>query len=89
MINGVRDQVITLACLRHELPAHQGRGVDDLPAGLRQSVAESLVRELDGRELRRAFAASVDALLDEAQQVDPDRAQRLSETVWELVHTVT
>jgi predicted nucleotidyltransferase len=89
MINGVRDQVITLACLRHELPANQGRGVDDLPAGLRQSVAETLVRELDGRELRRAFAASIGALLAEAQQVDPDREQRLRETTWELVHTVT
>jgi hypothetical protein len=46
------------------------------------------VRELDGRELRRAFAVSVAALLDEAQQLDPDREQRLRETVWELVHTL-
>lgn len=87
MINGLRDQVITLACLRHELPAHQGRGVDDLPADVRQRVAETLVRELDGRELCRAFAASVGALLDEAQQIDPDRERRLRETVWELVRT--
>ena len=88
MINAVRDQVITLACLRHGLPEHEGRGVDDLPAGLRQSLAGTLVRELDGRELRRAFTASVGALLDEAQRVDPDREQRLRETVWELVHSV-
>lgn len=87
MINCVRDQVITLACVRHRLPAHEGRGVDDLPSALRQSLAETLVRELDGRELRRAFAASVAALLAEAQQVDPDREQRLRETVWALVHT--
>jgi hypothetical protein len=46
------------------------------------------VRELDGRELRRAFAVSVAALLDEAQQLDPDREQRLRETVWDLVHTL-
>ena len=76
-----------LACLRHQLPAHEGRGVDDLPAGLRHTLAETLVRELDGRELRRAFTASVAALLDEAQRVDPDREQRLRETVWGLVHT--
>ncbi len=86
-INGVRDQVITLACLRHGLPAHEGRGVDDLPAGLRQSLAETLVRELDERELHRAFTASVGALLEEAQRVDPDREQRLRETVWGLVAT--
>lgn len=89
MINGVRDQVIALACVSHRLPAHQGRGVDDLPADLRNNLALTLVRELDGRELRRAFAASVAALLDEAQQVDPDREQRLRQTVWELVHTGT
>ncbi|MEA2142567.1 MAG: hypothetical protein QOI64_997 [Solirubrobacteraceae bacterium] len=87
MVNSVREQVITLACLRHELPAHEGRGVDDLPAGLRQVLAETLVRDLSRHELRRAFTASVVALLDEAQRVDPDREQRLRETVWELVHT--
>ncbi len=54
-----------------------------------KNFAETLVRELDGRELRRAFAASVGALLAEAQEVDPDREQRLRETIWELVHTVT
>jgi hypothetical protein len=87
MINLVRDQVIALACLRHELPAREGRGADDLPAGQRRSLAETLVRDLDRHELCRAFSASVGALLDEAQRVDPDREQRLRETVWELVHT--
>lgn len=53
MINGVRGQVVTLACLRHGLPAHEGRGVDDLPVSLRTRVAETLVRGLDGSELRR------------------------------------
>lgn len=86
MINAMREQVITLACLRHELPAHEGRGADDLPAGLRQGLAETLVRDLSRHELRRAFTASVGALLDEAQRADPDREQRLRETVWELVH---
>jgi hypothetical protein len=89
MINGVRDQIIMLACLRHELPPHHGRGVDDLPAPLRQGLEETLVRELEGRELRRAFTASVGALLHEAKQVDPDREQRLHKTVWELVRTGT
>src|SRR5215210_5256696 len=31
MLDGLRDQVVALACLRFGLPAHQGRGVDDLP----------------------------------------------------------
>ena len=81
MINGVRDQVVALACLRHDLPPHEGRGVDDLPASLRLRIAEALVRELSGSELRRAFAASVSALLEEAQLIDADRERRLRETV--------
>ncbi len=89
MINGIRDQVITLACLRHRLPAHQGRGVDDLPTDLRQSIAETLVRGLDEIELRRAFAMSVRVLLDEAQRVDPDREQRLRGAARNLVHIAT
>ena len=86
MINCVRDQVIALACLRHGLPAIEGRGVDDLPAGLRQRLAETLVRDMSRQELRRTFTASVVALLDEAQRVDPDREQRLRETVRGLAH---
>lgn len=85
MINAMREQVIALACLRHELPANEGRGVDDLPAGLRDRLAATLVRDLSPDELRRAFTASVGALLDEARRVDPDHEQRLRETVSDLV----
>ncbi len=86
MIDCVRDQVIALACLRHGLPAREGRGVDDLPAGLRRRLAETLVRDLTRQELWRAFTASVLALLDEARHADPDRAQRLRQTIRGLVH---
>lgn len=81
MINGVRDQVTALACVRHHLPAHDGRGVDDLPASLRLSIAETLVCGLGASELRRALAASVSALLEEAQAIDPDRERRLRDAV--------
>ncbi len=84
MINGIRDQVVALACLRYDLPAHEGRGVDDLPADLRLRIAETLVRELDAGELRRAFAAAVSALLEQVQEIDPDRERRLREVVQAL-----
>ena len=32
MISAMRDQVLALACLRHGLPAREGRGMDALPA---------------------------------------------------------
>ena len=44
------------------------------------------MRDLSRQELCRAFTASVRALLREARHVDPDREQRLRETVRGLVH---
>lgn len=32
MLDGIRDQLIALKCLRHGLNPYQGRGVDQLPA---------------------------------------------------------
>jgi predicted nucleotidyltransferase len=87
MVNGVRDQVVSLACLRYGLPAHQGRGVDALPAEVRETFAETLVRGLDRSELSRAFGHALTALLDEAERVDSDLASRLSDPARELVRT--
>ena len=89
MVNTVRDQVITLACIRHGLPAAHGRGADDLPDDVRNSMASSVVQELSEGELRRAFAVLVDALLLEATHVDPALAEQLAEPVRELVRTAS
>lgn len=63
MISGVRDQVLALACLRHGVPAVQGRGMDSLPREATAGIAQALVRSLDILELRRAFDAVTEALL--------------------------
>lgn len=78
MIDGLREQVIALACLRHDLPAHQGRGVDRLPPSVLEPLLGSLAGSLDDATLRRAFAAATDALLVEAAHVDPGLAGRLA-----------
>lgn len=88
MISGARDQVLALACLRHGLPAVQGRGVDGLPPEAIAALAAGLVRSLDLAELRRAFAVVNDALLDEAERVDPGLARRLTAPVRELSSAV-
>jgi hypothetical protein len=44
MISGVRGHVLALACLRHGLPAVQGRGMDRLPPGAIAAIAGALVR---------------------------------------------
>lgn len=51
MINGIRDRVISLACLRHGLPPDQGRGVDDLPKNIKQELIDTVPCGLDPVEL--------------------------------------
>jgi hypothetical protein len=87
MVNGVRDHVVSLACLRHGLPADQGRGVDDLPADVMVTIADTLVRGLRRGDLSTAFANAITALIAEAEQIDPGLASRLREPAHELVRT--
>ncbi len=84
MISGVRDQVLALACLRHGVPAVQGRGVDSLPREATAGIAQALVRSLDILELRRAFGAVTEALLVETERSDPVLATRLAGPLREL-----
>ena len=84
MISGVRDHVIALACLRHGLPAVQGRGVDSLPPGILATLSDGLVRSLDTAELKRALGVISEALLIEIEPVDPGLANRLAGPLREL-----
>lgn len=84
MISGVRDQVLALACLRHDVPAVQGRGMDSLPRNVTAPIARALVASLDVAELKRAFAAVTEALLVETDRSDPGLADRLAEPLRDL-----
>src|SRR5437867_2684022 len=46
MVSAMRDQVLALACLRHGLPAREGRGTDLLPEDVRRPLEDSLVRRI-------------------------------------------
>lgn len=85
MINGIRDCVVQLACLRHGLSTSQGRGVDDLPEALVTSLAATLPHSIDAPELRRTFSEVASLLATEAGYVDPDGAPRLAEALAQLV----
>ena len=87
MISGMRDQVIALACLRHDLPAREGRGVDRLPAEVTMPLQGALVRSLDIQELLRAFRAATNGLILEARHLDPELAARLEPTLRALAET--
>ncbi len=87
MINGIRDQVVSLACLRHELPPDQGRGADDLPDNVKRVLASTVPRRLVPTELNRSFAAVTRALLIEANRLDAGQATRLELPLEELIRT--
>ena len=84
MISGVRDNALTLACIRHGLPAVHGRGVDQLPSAVAAQFEDSLVRRLDAAELSRAFRVVVSGLLNEIRSADEELAGRLEEPLRHL-----
>jgi hypothetical protein len=84
MISGVRDHALALACLRHGLPAVQGRGIDRLPREVSAAFEGALVRTLEPDELKRAFAVAIESLLSETRHADPDLATRLKAPLNEL-----
>lgn len=83
-ISGVRDHALTLACLRHDLPAVYAKGTHALPVELATSFADALVRSLDPPELRRALAAATALLLREVRAVDRPVADKLAQPLSDL-----
>jgi hypothetical protein len=63
MINGMRDHVMSLHCLREKVNAVQGRGLDDLPDA--DVFAGTLVLSTHPDELRRAFRVLIGLLIAE------------------------
>ena len=84
MIGMIRNQVIAAACVRHGLPAREGRGVDRLPEAERRRLEGSLVRSLEPAELRRAARAAIDCLAHEIAHVDAELAERIEPALKEL-----
>jgi hypothetical protein len=76
-IDGVRDQTIALACVRHGEPPDHARGAHRLPPDVTAPFEETLVRSLDPGELRRALRAATEAFLAEVRESDPGLATRL------------
>ncbi len=68
-ISSLRDYALSLACRRRGLSIFHGRGVDDLPAEVRDRFRCSLVVALEPGELLRALGCAIDGLLSEAAEV--------------------
>ena len=84
MVSAMRDQVLALACLRHGLPAREGRGVDQLPAEVTRPLEAALVRGIETVEIARALRAAAAGLLAEVRMADGSLASRLEATVLDL-----
>ena len=75
----VRDHALSLACLRHDLPAVQARGYDDLPAGVLAGFEETHVGSLDPAELQAALSLALQALFREATEAKVPTAAAVAE----------
>jgi hypothetical protein len=75
--SALRDQVLTLACLRLGEETAWGRGYDRLPAEMKIGMEPALVRSLDPAELRRALGVVADGFLAEVAQRDNDLSSGL------------
>ena len=84
MISLMRDEVLALACLRHGLPAVEGKGIDRLPASVTGPLQRALVGHLDEATLGRAFQAATDALMQEIRHVDAGLADRLEHVLLQM-----
>ena len=83
-VGAVRDHALSLACLRHGLPAVQARGYDDLAAETLARLDDAHVGALDHEVLRVALAASVDALVREGAEARLPHAHVVAERLTEL-----
>jgi hypothetical protein len=83
-ISAIRDQVLSLACLRLGHPDSYAKSAHLLPPELTAPLAAALVGSLDDAELRRALAAAVTSLAAELGHTDPGLAARLRPMLTEI-----
>jgi len=84
MISCMRERVLALACVRHQLPSTDGRGIDKLPRDVLEPLKSSYVGSIDIATLWPAFRCVTEALIREARNVDAKLAKRLTPALLEL-----
>ena len=68
-ISATRDYALSMACRRRGLPAHHGRGYDQLPNEVHLVFIGSLVNSLQRDELLRALGVVIEGLFTETEEV--------------------
>jgi hypothetical protein len=88
MIGLMRDQILSLACVRLGLPAREGRGADRLPDAVTQPLEAALIGGLEHADLVRAFAAATELLIREIRSYDEGLATRLTPALAALADSI-
>ena len=83
-VGAVRDHALSLACLREGVTPFQARGYDDLSSETRARSEDAHVGRLEPGALRAALAASVLALVHEAEEARLPNAHVIAERLVEL-----
>ncbi|HWJ30754.1 MAG TPA: hypothetical protein VNR59_00315 [Gaiellaceae bacterium] len=84
-VGAVRDHALALACLREGVPAVQARGYDDLSSATLARFEGTHIAGLEPDGLRGALAASVRALIREAEAARLAHADVVAERLGELM----
>jgi hypothetical protein len=84
-VGAVRDHALSLACLRHGLPAVQARGYDDLSAETLRLFERTHVGAAEPGALRAALSASTGALLREGAESRLSHADAVAARLAELL----
>ena len=84
-VGAVRDHALSLACLRHGLPAVQARGYDDLPAETLRRFAQAHVGAAEPAALRAALTAAARALVREGADTRLPHADAVAARLAELL----
>jgi hypothetical protein len=84
-VGAVRDRALSLACLRHGLPAVQGRGYDDLPTEILARFGTTHVPSLEPATLGAALTATVGELLHEGAAADLPHTEIITQRLTNLI----
>lgn len=78
MLDDLRNQILALACARHDLNAWHGREIDRLPPDELAEIARARPAKITSEELAVALETSIDLFLAEIARHAPLRAERLA-----------
>lgn len=74
MLNGMREQLTSLLCLRADLEPDQARGVDDLPWEVKDRLVATVAHGIEPGELVRVLTGLTQLLADQIEDSGPSAA---------------